>query len=170
MKCFVFGNTFNKNKCPICGFPVIVVPGAGKIEDALNENIELVMGYRKALLSKLKVSCLAYYSRDNKGKMELDHCEKIVIGSGTQLYGETVWSNQKFARIPDPDSIDVEFSVEYKSASGMDEEKKLKVSIPNLKDHELQNIGVSLSKAIELTAYLKNTHQQANSTPISLFD
>ena len=172
MKCVVCGKTFNNKKCPICGFPVLVVPEAGRVEDALREkeNIELVMRYRRALLSKLRVSWMAYYWQDKSGKIELNRCEKIVIGSGSQLYGETVWSDKKCARIPDPDSVDVEFTVEYKVASGGDEEKKLKVSIPNLKNHEPQNIGVSLGNAIELTAYLKNTQQQANSVPISLFD
>lgn len=162
MKCVVCGKEFNDNSCPVCQFPVIKFPGDPT--EGMRAMKHKIDAFRDHFLSQVSVGIVTYTWKDGDGMIVLDKENELDFGTGTQLYNGVCWISQKFARIPDVKSLDIQLSVHHNgSKSGR------KVTLPNLFETELQEIGAALDENLNIQLILRNASGQAKSKKEPLF-
>ena len=165
MKCFVCGKNHEEHSCPVCGFPVIVIPGEGSIEEFIKENQGLINSYREKLLEKMKISMVANYWKEENDKYVKKQEDRIEIGSGIQMYEKEIWCGQKFARIVGEDQINVKFVIDLGTS-----EESLSVNVPNIDEIGLQEIGVSIVNDFKIIVYLRNDTKTLHSEETAIFN
>ena len=162
MKCIVCGKDYEKDKCPVCSFPKIEFPADP--EKGLREMKPAIDAYRDDFLGLVNIGVIAYQWKDDNGVIAMDRSERIQIGTGKELREHTVWLDEKFARIPDEETLRLSLSVQV---NGKTEERS--VSIPNLMEPELQEIGAAVDGALNIQLLLRNSSGSAQSEKMPLF-
>lgn len=158
-----------KSTCPRCGFvhaPIIGNPVIGqKIqeEDAANHRI--------SYLSKFDFGITCYHWKDQNGIIVLDTTERLSFGAGDQLFDNTVFLEQEFARLPDEEQLTVDISIQQAGTR----ERSIACQVPVLKDPLLQRLGLSLglseingAKELSMMLTLKNEQHESYS-PLTPF-
>ncbi len=162
MKCLVCGREFDAESCPVCQFPVVRFPG--NPEEGLRAMQPTIDTYRERFLSGVRIGIVTYRWKDDDGTLAVDRRETAWIGTGAELYGQEGWSEERFARIPEMPSLEVELSV---SAGGRETVRK--VTLPNRQEAQLQEIGAVLDAQMNLRLLLRNEAGQTQSEKIPLF-
>lgn len=163
MKCFVCNYEFEGNICPRCRFPKVFIPG--DFESGLKKIQPEIDAYRDEFLGGIEVGILAYYWKDENGAVVLDRAERIPFGTGRELVGNTVWLDRSFARIPDEEQLKVHV---YIKAGG--NEREATISLPNLREAELQQIGIVTDDDYNFRLLLKNkTGTPTSSDSVAIF-
>ena len=88
-------------------------------------------------------------------------CELFADGSAVQ--GADIWCDRQLARQPDGDRVDVRLVVEKAG-----QRRIIPVSVPNLKQPRLQQIGLRLCEKLHVRVLLRNGIQTVESQPVSL--
>lgn len=161
MKCIVCGKEYEKNKCPVCNFPKIEFPADP--EEGLRAMKPTIDAYRDNFLSQISIGIIVYYWKDDNGMIAKDRTERIQIGTGKELHEDTKWLAEKFARIPDVEKLQVDLSVQV---NDIDEQQS--VSIPNLMEAELQELGAAVDDDLNIQLLLRNSSgiTQSEKTPL----
>ena len=162
MKCVVCGKEYEKDRCPVCGFPKVEFPGDP--EEGLRAMRPAIEAYRDDFLSKVSIGVIVYQWKDDNGAIVLDRSERLQIGTGKELMGNTRWLAEKFARIPDEEGLQVNLSIRI---NGKDEERS--VRIPNLMEPELQELGAAVDEALNIQLLLRNSSRSTQSEKMPLF-
>lgn len=151
MKCLVCGKNYEDNECPRCGFPDLQMPLGEDLEEARKKVQPMIDTYRKSFLQKVEVGVKIYHWKDENGTLAVDHEEKRAFGSGNDIYGKTVWLDQKFARIPEEKKLPVRV---YIRCDG--DEREEEMPLPNLQEAQLQEIGISMDQQLDFCMMLRN--------------
>ena len=120
--------------------------------------------YRDDFLGQVSVGIIVYQWKDDNGVIVGNGSERLQIGTGKELRGSTRWLTEKFARIPDEEKLQVNLSVQV---NGKGEERS--VSIPNLKEAELQELGAVVDDALNIQLLLRNSSGSTQSEKMPLF-
>lgn len=162
MKCLVCGKVYQAAECPRCRFPDIQI--MGDRESALESLKPTIRSYRSNFLGNVTVELMMYHWKDHNGQIVLNYDEHILLGTAANLLNNEVWLANKFARIPDLKTITVTLRITAAGAS-----RKVEVSVPNLLQPELQQLGASVDDNLNLCLRLRNeTEQPTRSAPIPL--
>ena len=150
MKCLVCGKVYEDNDCPRCKFPNIQIPLDGMEEKrkALQPTID---AYRKKFLPKIEVGVVIYHWKDDNGTLAVEREERRSFGTGDALYGKMVWLDQKFARVPEEKTLPIRTYIRMNG-----EEREEMLQLPNLQEAQLQEIGISMDEAFDLSLHLRN--------------
>lgn len=162
MRCLVCGREFDAETCPVCQFPVVRFPGDP--EEGLRAMQPTIDAYREHFLSGVRIGIVTYRWKDDGGTLAVDRKETVWIGTGAELYGREGWIAERFARIPEVPSLEVELSV---SVGGRETVRK--VNLPNRQEAQLQEIGAALDPQMHLRLLLRNEAGQTQSEEIPLF-
>lgn len=162
MKCIVCGKKYEKDRCPVCNFPKIEF--LTDPEEGLQAMKPEIDAYRDNFLSQVSIGITAYQWKDNNGEIVMDRSERIHIGTGKELRGNTKWLAEKFGRIPDEEKLQVSLSIQV---NGKVEEQS--VNIPNLLEPELQELGAAVDDALNIQLLLRNSSGSTQSERIPLF-
>ena len=162
MKCIVCGKEHEADKCPVCNFPKIEFPADP--ERGLQAMKPAIDAYRDDFLGQVSIGVIAYQWKDDNGVIAMDRMERIPLGTGKELREGTKWLPEKFARIPDEEKLQVILLIQV---NGKGEERS--VSIPNLMEAELQELGASVDGDLNLQLLLRNSSGSTQSEKIPLF-
>ena len=162
MKCIVCGKEYEKGNCPVCNFPKIEFPGDP--EEGLRAMKPAIDAYRDDFLGQVSIGIIAYQWKDDNGVIVSGGSERVRIGTGKELREHTQWLAEKFARIPDEEKIQVSLSVQV---NGKGEERS--VSIPNLMEAELQELGAVIDGDLNIQLLLRNSSGSTQSDKMPLF-
>ena len=162
MKCIVCGKDYEKDSCPVCQFPKIEFPGDP--EKGLQAMKPAIDAYREDFLGQVSIGIIAYQWKDDNGVIVMDRSELVPFGTGRELRGNTKWLTEKFARIPDEERLQVSLSVQVNGKSEV-----RSVSIPNLTDAELQELGAAVDDALNIQLLLRNSFRSTQSEKMPLF-
>ena len=162
MKCIVCGKEYEKGNCPVCNFPKIEFPGDP--EEGLRAMKPAIDAYRDDFLSQVSIGIIAYQWKDSNGEIVMDRSERLQIGTGQELRGNTRWLAEKFARIPDAEKLQVGLSIQV---NGKGEERS--VGIPNLTEPELQELGAVVDDDLNIQLLLRNSSGSTQSEKLPLF-
>ena len=148
MICLVCKKEFHGSKCPRCGFPVVESTDVDVLIESMREQIE---NYRHSFLSGLTLSLRIYRWKADGERIVPNGSELLPVGSFLELCGDPKLLAQKFARIPDADTLELE--VVFTSG---ERSRTVRVSVPNLKEPSLENIGVETDADMRFRVCLKN--------------
>lgn len=156
MKCHVCNKEFDGNECPRCKFPKVLIvgdyaTGIAKIQPEID-------AYKESFNKGIEIGIVIYHWKDEDGTVVLDREEKLSFGRGDELLGKTVWLKQKFARIPDEKKLQLRVYVKTP-----DDEREETVSINNLFEAELQELGICTDADYNFSLLLRNE----TGTPVS---
>ena len=156
--CIVCGGSFQpQSNCPYCNFPEITVLGDKAVLD------EMAAGYRKEYLADIRLGVMYTMWKADGDTLTADRegCELFADGSAVQ--GTDIWCDRQLARQPDGDRVDVRLVVEKAG-----QRRIIPVSVPNLKQPRLQQIGLRLCEKLHVRVLLRNDIQTVESQPVSL--
>ena len=156
--CIVCGGSFQpQSNCPYCNFREITVLGDKAELD------EMAAGYRKDYLADIRLGVMYTMWKADGDTLTADRegCELFADGSAVQ--GADIWCDRQLARQPDGDRVDVRLVVEKAG-----QRRYLPVSVPNLKQPRLQQIGLRLCEKLHVRVLLCNGIQTVESQPVSL--
>ena len=162
MKCIVCGKEYEMDACPVCRFPKVEFPGDP--EKGLQAMKPAIDAYRDDFLGQVSIGIIAYQWKDDRGMIVMDRSERVQIGTGQELRGNTRWLAEKFARIPDAEKLQVGLSIQV---NGKGEERS--VGIPNLMEPELQELGAAVDDTLNIQLLLRNSSGSTQSEKIPLF-
>ena len=148
--------------CPRCGFRQPAVIGDADAAQAL-----IAKRANKHLVSFLRdydIGVTVYYWKDQKGTVVADRQQRLSFGTGEALLGSTHYLEQKFARIPEVTTMELQLSVLKKGEVFMEKT----VSIPTPPGAHLQQLGMELSASLQLRLKLKNPQGEMESQPLDL--
>ena len=165
MRCFVCGKNHEEHSCPVCGFPVIVIPGEGSIEDFIKQNQRLIDSYREKLLEKMKISVITNHWKEENDQYVKEKEDRIEIGSGISMYEKELWCEQKFARIQGDNPVNIRFAIDLGTS-----EESLSVDVPNINEVGFQEVGVSIVKDFKIIVYLRNNTKTVHSEETAIFN
>ena len=164
MKCIICGKDHNMDTCPVCKFPRLNTMGGVSIEDVIEQNREQIDTFRNRFLDSLSVYIKLFYWEENNEQLVNSKCEYIKIGAGNELLNKEKWLDNLFSRIQETKSIDVSLLIQYE-----DGEKELSVSIPNIEQVGLQQIGAVIYPDMEIKLLLRNDQISKESEKYLLF-
>ena len=107
--------------------------------------------YRNDLLQNIELALVIYLWKEDNGSVALDRETQIRFGPYPTLIGTVNWLPQLFARIPDVPNLELKVS----AATGQGT-RIVTVSIPNLPEPSLQQIGIEADNAFRFRLLLKN--------------
>lgn len=142
---------------PLLQFPEITVLGDKAVLD------EMAAGYRKEYLADIRLGVMYTMWKADGDTLTADRegCELFADGSAVQ--GADIWCDRQLARQPDGDRVDVRLVVEKAG-----QRRIIPVSVPNLKQPRLQQIGLRLCEKLHVRVLLRNGIQTVESQPVSL--
>ena len=155
--CIVCGGSFQpQSNCPYCNFPEITVLGDKAVLD------EMAAGYRKDYLADIRLGVMYTMWKADGDTLTADRegCELFADGSAVQ--GADIWCDRQLARQPDGDRVDVRLVVEKAG-----QRRIIPVSVPNLKQPRLQQIGLRLCEKLHVRVLLRNGVQEALSSNLN---
>ena len=146
--CIVCGSFQPQSNCPYCNFPEITVLGDKAVLD------EMAAGYRKEYLADIRLGVMYTMWKADGDTLTADRegCELFADGSAVQ--GADIWCGRQLARQP----------VVEKAG----QRRIIPVSVPNLKQPRLQQIGLRLCEKLHVRVLLRNGIQTVESQPVSL--
>lgn len=164
MRCMVCFKEVPKGEeiCPCCGFMQYEVIGDTK--EALSMLNAHADRHRNAFLKKYDLGINIFTWKDLNGTIALREKKRVSFGTADTLYNNTVWLEEKFARIPDAEKQPVELSV-IKSG---EPEKIVTLDIPALKESQLQMLGIKMNGDLTVNLILKNDSSQEQSDPVGI--
>lgn len=163
MRCIVCGREYEDDKCPVCNFPKVEFPADP--EEGLRAMKPTIDAYRDNFLNQVSIRIMTYQWKDDNGVIAMDSKKQIPIGTGKELREGTKWLAEKFARIPDVEKLQVDLSIQVNDMGGV----YRSVSIPNLMEAELQELGASVDDNLNLQLLLRNSSGTTQSEKIPLF-
>ena len=124
---------------------------------------EMAAGYRKEYLADIRLGVMYTMWKADGDTLTADRegCELFADGSAVQ--GADIWCDRQLARQPDGDRVDVRLVVEKAG-----QRRIIPVSVPNLKQPRLQQIGLRLCEKLHVRVLLRNGIQTVESQPVSL--
>ena len=157
-------NAENPDKCLCCGFEHL--PGIGMDEAALRElQKPRAAAYRtKTFLPQFDLGVDCYHWKDENGSIVLDTTKRLSFGSGADLQNKTVWLKQEFARLPEEKEHSIDIHIRRSGAS----ERTVSMTVPALREPQLQKLGLHLNEKLELELELKNESSSVKSAPAAL--
>ncbi|MCD8340578.1 MAG: hypothetical protein LUC87_00280 [Clostridiales bacterium] len=156
--CIVCGGSYVDTECPYCHFPEVSVIGDDNapLMDYANQ-------YRKEYLKDMKLGVLCFRWKASGEQLVLDETACQLFASGAELEQGEVWCVQEFARNPEGDALSLTLVTEKGGVR-----KEISVSVPNLKEPGLQQVGLRLQEQLRVSVLLRNGQKQTMSAPISL--
>ncbi len=156
--CIVCGGSYADAECPYCHFPEISVIGDDNapLMDYANQ-------YRKDCLKGMKIGVLCYRWKASGEQLVLDETTCQFFASGEGLEQSEAWCDQEFARCPEGDDLLLTLVTEKDGTR-----KEISVSVPNLKEPGLQQVGLRLREQLRVNVLLRSGQKQTMSAPISL--
>ena len=149
MKCLVCKKEFTGSKCPRCAFPVVESTDVDYLMASMSEQVR---SYRNEFRAAMKLSLPIYRWKAEGSRIVAGEREQLNLGSYQQLCSHVTWLPQKFARIPDTETI----KVEVMFTSGNHAEI-VEAVLPNLNDASLQSIGIETDDdEMRFRLYLRN--------------
>lgn len=162
MKCIVCNKEIASplRPCPRCGFlqPAVVGDAAGA-EAFIAAKAEK---HKRDLLANYDFGLTVYHFKDQDGTVVPDQEERLSFGKGDALLGEPVWLDQKFARIPEADTMELELSVQLEAEAV----EKIPVTVPVPQGRHLQQVGALIGEDLSIKLLLKNPEEQTQSDGI----
>ncbi|MBR4308141.1 MAG: hypothetical protein IKT58_00955 [Oscillospiraceae bacterium] len=149
MKCLVCHKEYSGVECPRCGFPEIVF--LENYEEGIKKIEPEIRAHRKRFLENVSLGVVVYRWKDEAGVVVVDREERIPFGNAAELCGQETWLERKFARIPEEQEIGVLCSILCK-----EKESQVSVTIPNLMEAELQQVGIRLTEDCKFQLLLRN--------------
>lgn len=154
--------SIEQGNCPRCGFILFNTVGYSEDKKAVIDS--LVDEHCQNFLKTYDVGITAYYWKDQDGTIVLDHSSRISLGSAASMFKKTVWLDQDFARMPDGEDLNLELSLQH----GTEAPRTISVRIPELKEKELQRLGIELNQDLQLKVTVKNQSSSSSSEPVAL--
>lgn len=162
MKCFVCGHEHSAQECPRCAFPAIEIIGGPS--SAAQKQLEiLAQAHREEYLDAVALSVEVYYWQDQDGVLVEKSRQHLPIAQGRELLKGEQWLGQSFARIPEEKNLQVGLLIRRSGSETLH-----RVTLPNLPQPELQQLGIRLEDGLTVRLLLRNAQQQSQSEPISL--
>lgn len=162
-KCMVCGKMYDSGKCPRCKFPRMAV--VGDYEEGLAKLAETAKSYRREYLTDIQIEIAVSKWKNCDEKLVLDSTVMIPLAKGEEILDKEKWMEEYFARIPDRDMLEISLMIQK-----ADEQRNVTVSLPNLMQPKLQQIGVRLQKDMEICLMLRNGEDITYSEPVSLIE
>ena len=162
MKCIACDRDFTGSSCPHCGFPVYELVG-DDLDASTAQILELAKNHRKEYLKDIEVGVVAYSWKDENGLIVEDQHFTRYFASGEALSQGEVWLPDPLARIPDETVIPIQVAIKKGGT-----ERLVNVSLPNLLEAELQQVGVQLVDGLKIKLLLRNPINKKESDEISL--
>lgn len=144
MKCDVCGKEFTGAFCPRCDFPVVESTNV----DALLDEIQK---YRQEFYNSIYAEIYFYYWKEEDGSVVLDRRERKTFGRFPELCGKVTWLPQQLARIPEAKNLDLSVCITSRVKTN-----ECTVSVPNLLDSSLQQIGIEVKEDLCFRLKLRN--------------
>lgn len=148
--------------CPRCGFLQPAVVGDAAAAEALIA--AKARKHKRELLSHHDIGLTIYHWKDDGGTVALDREERVSFGSGSALLEGVVWLEQKFARIPDAESLELELWVQ----SDREPVQRTPVAVRVPQGCYLLQVGARIDEDLSLKLLLKNPQGQTESQPLRL--
>lgn len=163
MKCLVCGKEYTGAECSLCSFPNVQI--AGDYETGLQQLMPTINAHKEEFMKKvtLGIEILKRNPEDAPSVMPTP----VVVNFGTvaDLTGKETWLDNAFARLPGSQTVDVKAVIDY----GKETANKT-VSVPNVDEVGLQNIGISVNSDNTFSLMIKNKNNVgAKSAPVSIF-
>lgn len=150
MICPVCSKSFETgSECPRCEFPVIYTTD-DDVSVLIVRHAKLIKEFRDRFLETVKVEVINFCWEANGDNLAEKSRTFSSLGTGTELYDNTVFGETKFARIPDVDSVDIFLNIPAGKETIQDT-----ISIPNINSPELQQLGITLHKNLSCELILK---------------
>jgi hypothetical protein len=149
VKCIVCGKIYEGGECPRCQFPEVNF--LGDPEDEIRKMQPTIQAFRRNLLSHIKVGVVAYSWKAEEECLVENQEEQVSFGVGTALQGQMQWLTRRFARIPDANQVKIRLWF----ANAM-EQWEQEVTLDNLPQAELQELGAVLDDQFQLQLCLQN--------------
>ena len=146
--------------CSRCGFLQPAIIGDANAAEAFVER--KARNHRINFLKGFDFGVTVYYWKDQDGMIALDRKERRSFGLGSDMLDNTIWMDQKFARIPDEQQMQVELSVLENGA----ERLAIPVAVPVPAGAHLQEIGIEVSSDMVAMLKLRNPEGQTASAPV----
>ena len=162
MKCFVCNQEYEGHECTKCRFPNVQMPGVNR-EKAMQDLAPAIQSYRTVFLQNVQLDVVTYHWKDDNGVVVLDREELIPLGSGTELYCQGKWLEQKFARMGELSQIPVKIRI---TRWGTVREEQ--VAIPNLTQPMLQQLGAEMDEDFQIRLKLSNGLEVSFSQPVAV--
>ena len=161
-KCVVCGAEFDGEVCPVCKFQVIHFPGDE--EEGLRSLKPQIEVFRRNALERLSVGIITYTWKGMGDNVVLDKEERLEVAVASALKNEPTWLNTQFARDPQSDCLDICLSLRMG-----DREMRRNLTVPNLKEQQLQQLGVSMDEGKNLKLHLRNGSSESHSAPSPVY-
>lgn len=146
--------------CPRCGFVHYQVIGdTGEAKSAFER---MAANHRKAFLHSFDLGVTVYSWKDQDGTIVLDQQKRMSFGRADALLDGEVWLDQHFARVPQ-DTLTVDLSVRKEDGR----ERMIPISIPALREKQLQRLGITLGQDLRVCLNLKNEQSRTASQPVA---
>ena len=149
MKCLVCNKEYVGGECPRCAFPEVNI--MGDYEEGLKSFAPIVKTHRERFMETMSLGVVVYRWKDDNGVIALDREDRIPFGTAATLYNKESWLEQKLARIPDEQEIEIICYIRYGQ-----EEHRVPVRMPNLLQSELQQVGIRLTQDYKFNILLRN--------------
>lgn len=160
MPCPCCGNEFIDGICPNCRFIEYEVLGES-FDETVKQIDALAEVHRKEYLRSLQLGFVTYQGRDENGIVTQSAQKPVYFADGEALSEKEVWYPGFFSRIPDAKELRVELAVRSANA-----EKTIEVSVPNLTEKRLQQVGLKLCENLNVQILLKNEEKSSASEPV----
>lgn len=163
-KCVVCGAEFDdaEHNCPACKFPPVRI--LGDEEEGLRKLQPEIESFRRAALERLSVGIVTYTWKGMGDDVVLDKEARLEVATASALKGEPTWLNTQFARDPQSDKVTICLSLRMGN-----QEARRNLMVSNLKEQELQQLGVSLDAEKNLKIHLRNGSSESHSAPSPLY-
>ena len=148
MNCLVCKKVFQGSKCPRCGFPVVESTDVDVLIESMQKQIE---SYRRSFLSDLAFSLRIYHWNADDERIVPNGSELMPVGSFLELCGNKKTLTQKFARIPNADTVEFEGVITSGERTGT-----ILASGPNLKEPSLENVSIETDEDMRFRVCLEN--------------
>lgn len=156
MNCLVCKKEFQGSKCPRCGFPVVESTDVDVLIESMQNQIER---YRRSFLSDLAFSLRIYHWKADGERIVPNGSELVPVGSFLELCGNPKPLAQKFARIPNADTIEFEVVITSGERTGT-----IRASVPNLKDPSLETVSIETDEDMRFRVCLINDFGNTSSS------
>ena len=151
MKCLVCGKEFNDDVCPVCGFPIVQIPG-DDYEEGLRTLQPVINHHRKLFAERLSLGVVTFeYEMADSVITEKGH-KTSVFGKLSDMMNETVWLNDVFEY---PNLRNIMYLNVILKTDGK-EEKSFKVKLPNFKEACIGRLGACCDESLNFVLKLKN--------------
>lgn len=161
MRCLACFETLPEGtqNCPRCGF--IQYQVIGDTAEAVSALEQMALRHRGRFLQSYDLGVTVYTWQDRDGSVQLNQAQRRSFGTADALWGQTVWLDQPFARIPESE-LTVDLSVENGG-----ETQVIPVTVPVPQEPQLQQLGIRMEQNLTVSLLIRNGQTQTQSQPVS---